>query len=322
MDQTHALCTGRLNLNHWTITEDHMFVSFSNPSPQPYPEARPSLRGGWEQPGRHLKPREEENLSLWNEKLGKRVLVVKMGRGDSCCSVSFFSLTTAPCRWTSPGRCKTPQGGQDLRFPVKGPGKRGSWELGVWGGRDHREDRVWDYDPIRCAWSPCGPFLSCRYVELTQKSTPKALRTELQWTVWPQESVHLRWSQNSTSKSLRTELTAQRAGWDLRLQPNWVDFLIKLTNKNQCSSEYFLGLVRWLSGKESSCSCRRHKRWGFDPWIGNIPWRRKWQPTSVFSPEQSHGQRNLAGYSLERVGQDWAKELDRTELLSMQQEYN
>ena len=65
---------------------------------------------------------------------------------------------------------------------------------------------------------------------------------------------------NSTSKSLRTELTAQRAGWDLRLQPNWVDFLIKLTNKNQCSSEYFLGLVRWLSGKESSCSCRRHKR--------------------------------------------------------------
>ena len=30
---------------------------------------------------------------------------------------------------------------------------------------------------------------------------------------------------------------------------------------------------------------------------GKIPWRRKWQPTPVFSPEESHGQRSLAGYS-------------------------
>ena len=28
-----------------------------------------------------------------------------------------------------------------------------------------------------------------------------------------------------------------------------------------------------------------------------IPWRRKWQPTPVFLPEKSHGQRTLAGYS-------------------------
>ena len=27
---------------------------------------------------------------------------------------------------------------------------------------------------------------------------------------------------------------------------------------------------------------------GFDPWIGKIPWRRKWQPTPVFLPEKSH----------------------------------
>ena len=36
---------------------------------------------------------------------------------------------------------------------------------------------------------------------------------------------------------------------------------------------------------------------GFDPWVGKIPWRRKWQPTPVFLPGESHGQRSLEGYS-------------------------
>ena len=35
---------------------------------------------------------------------------------------------------------------------------------------------------------------------------------------------------------------------------------------------------------------------GFDPWVRKIPWRRKWQPTPVFLPGKSHGQRSLAGY--------------------------
>ena len=54
------------------------------------------------------------------------------------------------------------------------------------------------------------------------------------------------------------------------------------------------GLPWWLNGKESSCQCRRH---GFHPWVGKIPWRRAWQPISVFLPGESHGQRSLAGYS-------------------------
>ena len=32
----------------------------------------------------------------------------------------------------------------------------------------------------------------------------------------------------------------------------------------------------------------------FDPWVGKIPWRRKWQPTPVFLSGKSHGQRSLA----------------------------
>ena len=56
-------------------------------------------------------------------------------------------------------------------------------------------------------------------------------------------------------------------------------------------------LPRWLSGKESTCQCRRCKKHGFDPWVRMIPWRRKWQPTPVFFPVISHVQRSLAGYS-------------------------
>ena len=32
-------------------------------------------------------------------------------------------------------------------------------------------------------------------------------------------------------------------------------------------------LPQWISGKESTCQRRRHR---FDPWVGKIPWRRKW----------------------------------------------
>ena len=65
-----------------------------------------------------------------------------------------------------------------------------------------------------------------------------------------------------------------------------------------------IGLPWWLSGKESTCHCRRH---GFDPWVRKICWR-KWQPTPVFLPGDFHGQRSLADYS------PWSgKESDTTE---------
>ena len=67
-----------------------------------------------------------------------------------------------------------------------------------------------------------------------------------------------------------------------------------------------IGLPRWLSGKESTCQCKRH---GFDHWVGKIPWRRKWQPNPAFLPGKSHGQRSLVGYnpcSWKSVRADWA----------------
>ena len=49
----------------------------------------------------------------------------------------------------------------------------------------------------------------------------------------------------------------------------------------------------WLSGKDSTCQCRRHRRLVFDSWVKKIPWWRAWQPTPVFLLGESHGQRNL-----------------------------
>ena len=49
-------------------------------------------------------------------------------------------------------------------------------------------------------------------------------------------------------------------------------------------------------------------RCGFHPWVGMIPWRRKWQSTPEFLPGKSHGQRSLVGCS------PWGhKESDRTD---------
>ena len=68
------------------------------------------------------------------------------------------------------------------------------------------------------------------------------------------------------------------------------------------------GLPTWRSGKEPACQGRRCQRWGLHPWVGNILWRRKWEPTPVLLPGESHGQRSLVGYS------PWGrKEYDTTE---------
>ena len=72
-------------------------------------------------------------------------------------------------------------------------------------------------------------------------------------------------------------------------------------------SKYYL-----TSSKESVLQFRRCKRCGFIPWVGKIPLRRAWQPTPVFLPEKSHGQKSLAGCS------PWGcKESEMTVLLSV-----
>ena len=63
----------------------------------------------------------------------------------------------------------------------------------------------------------------------------------------------------------------------------------------------------WSGAQRLKCLCRRP---GFDTWVRKIPWRRKWQPTPVLLPGESHGGRSMVGYS------PWGhKESDTTERL-------
>ena len=68
-----------------------------------------------------------------------------------------------------------------------------------------------------------------------------------------------------------------------------------------------LGLPRWLSGKEPTCQHRRRKSHGFDPWVGKIPWRRKWELTPVFLPGESQTEEPdmLQSMGSQEVGHDW-----------------
>ena len=81
-----------------------------------------------------------------------------------------------------------------------------------------------------------------------------------------------------------------------------------LSEKNPWCSLFQSGNRGALLRGESLClQCRRP---GFNPWVGKIPWRRKWQPTPAFLPGESHGQRSLVGYSPQGH-----KESDTTERL-------
>ena len=88
----------------------------------------------------------------------------------------------------------------------------------------------------------------------------------------------------------------------LMTQPRQRDFWLKLS----CPKLYSGRLPRWLSGKELVC---QHRRGRFDPWVGKIPWRRKWQPIPVFLgweipwTKESHRPQSIG---LQRVRHDLA----------------
>ena len=87
--------------------------------------------------------------------------------------------------------------------------------------------------------------------------------------------------------------------------PHWVS-----SGCQRVSTTYprIWGLPRWHYDKEPACHCRRHKRHRFSPWVGKIPWRRKWQPTPVFLFGESPWTEQLGGLQSmgsQRVGQDW-----------------
>ena len=71
--------------------------------------------------------------------------------------------------------------------------------------------------------------------------------------------------------------------------------IIQLSIDRKIDKDIVMGFPGGASGKEPACQCRRHKRLGFDPWVGKIPWRRAWQPIPVFLPGESHRRGSLVG---------------------------
>ena len=73
-------------------------------------------------------------------------------------------------------------------------------------------------------------------------------------------------------KDLVTPFLIYRAQslYHLSLKPIYPDIHLSLTSN-----------LQWL------CACQRRK-WGFSPWVGQIPWRRQWQHTPVFLPGKFH----------------------------------
>ena len=102
--------------------------------------------------------------------------------------------------------------------------------------------------------------------------------------------------------------------------PLWVSkgetFLFRISEKIKVVTECFcfIGFISGFSCKASICQSRKCKRRGSNPWVGKIPWRRKLQPTPVFLPGESYGQRSLVGYSPRSC-----KDLDTAAWLSMHQ---
>ena len=92
--------------------------------------------------------------------------------------------------------------------------------------------------------------------------------------------------------------------------PCSLDSKVIVTPPYMCLFNFYnplIGLPWWLRQQNVCLQCKRP---GFDPWVGKIPWRMKWQPTPVLLLGKSHGQRSLIGYS------SWGlKESDMTEWL-------
>ena len=65
-----------------------------------------------------------------------------------------------------------------------------------------------------------------------------------------------------------------------------------------------MGFPGVTSGKEPACQCRRHKRHEFNPWVRKIPWRRAWQPTSIFKNLMDRGAWQATVY---RLTKSWTR---------------
>ena len=102
--------------------------------------------------------------------------------------------------------------------------------------------------------------------------------------------AELRWSSRFTQYKVILVPSVIYVCWGEVLYVNVLIF-IKISIYSFTYVLWTCGFLSGTSGEEPTCQCKRHKRHSFDPWVGQIPWSRKWQPTPLFLPGESHGQR-------------------------------
>ena len=137
---------------------------------------------------------------------------------------------------------------------------------------------------MKTSWSP-GPSTAAAWVLTPWRNS----RIECLSPPW--------WRQQSASGSGCPSTREEKSKW------KWLQMtkLCAMVRQNETDLLKATGFPAGAHGKEPVCQCRRPKRLRFDPWVGKIPWRRKWQPMPVFLPGESHGQRSLAGYTAHGV---------------------
>ena len=109
------------------------------------------------------------------------------------------------------------------------------------------------------SWKPNRAWISQR-AEQTEVRTQKSGIQEMSWPSPTEEGT----AQTESSRNLQETF--------------------KMLATYLCTCETELGLPKWLRGKEPACQCRRCR---FHPWVGKIPWSRKWESTQYSCLEDS-----------------------------------
>ena len=140
--------------------------------------------------------------------------------------------------------------------------------------------------------------------------------------------IFVAWENRLRKATILHRITAPRLGQlenkNIRIQkPMNIRLVSRVTGLSSFEQIYWNGsrppnvsrLPWWLRRlkKKTKKTCVQCGRLGSYPWVGKMPWRREWQPTSVFVPGEFHGQRSLVGFAWGR------KELGMTERLKQQQ---